>query len=317
MASHLKPALLLILITPLLTELLTTNNPLFSILNPATFGFLVAAYGFPVLLVREIYVRRRLGFTGLFLLGLAYGILNEGVVAQTLLTSAPIPELAGYGEALGIHFAWSLIIVVWHAFHSVIFPLAIVHFLFPESSGKSWIQWKKASLLAIPVYALGFVLSLYTNALGYFIAFSAAMAVLSAVAIKLPGMPELLRIKTKPSFSSRNALSAGIILGFLNFWAMPIMAGTGLPAAVSISIELLFISGTIVLLKMKGWTEPPGIVLYAIGSYLVFNTFGLIFMLGKSPVEAISCIVFYVFFAWLARKAWTNKIPPTDKAVKS
>src|SRR5712692_8565093 len=81
----------LIVIAPVLTEIVSGNMPAHALLNPRTAGFLFLAYSFPIVVIREVVVRRRLPVSGVFLLGLAYGILNEGLLAQTLIRSEHVP----------------------------------------------------------------------------------------------------------------------------------------------------------------------------------------------------------------------------------
>ena len=82
---------------------------------------LLIIYGCAVLLIRELSVRWRLGLIGIFILGLAYGFYNEGIVTKTLLLSKTIPmNNFIYPTKFGINWAWALFINVWHALHAVL-----------------------------------------------------------------------------------------------------------------------------------------------------------------------------------------------------
>jgi hypothetical protein len=79
---------------------LSQNVQLFTFLQPVPFLLVTLTYGVPVLVIRELSVARELDEVGLVVLGLAYGILNEGVLAKTLTLpdGAPLHDFAGYGR---------------------------------------------------------------------------------------------------------------------------------------------------------------------------------------------------------------------------
>jgi hypothetical protein len=79
-----RAALFLLRATGPLAEVLSENVPLLSYLQPLPFLLVTVTYGVPVVLIRELAVARELNTIGLVLLGSAYGILNEGVLAKTL-----------------------------------------------------------------------------------------------------------------------------------------------------------------------------------------------------------------------------------------
>jgi len=161
MKKHLKPILALLLLTTILTELLTTNFTLFTLIAQPWILLLLLTmgYGFPILVIREIIIRKNLGLLGIFFLGIIYGLYNEGLVARTIFNHfhAPIDTFAVYGLVENIRIPWTLTITFWHALHALIYPLAFVHYLYPTHSQESWIGKKTAWFLAILVLAFGSV----------------------------------------------------------------------------------------------------------------------------------------------------------------
>ena len=79
------PIATLLALATVIPELFTGSTPLVGFLNPGLFFFLFLGYGVAILLVRELAVRCRSGILGLFFLGLAYSIFNEGLLAKTLI----------------------------------------------------------------------------------------------------------------------------------------------------------------------------------------------------------------------------------------
>lgn len=147
-----RPVLTLVFITPVLTELLSGNLVFSKFFSPPILLFLLVVYGLPVLLIREFAISRRLGIEGIFFLGIAYGIFNEGICAKTLLMSKNVPLGDVYGHYPlfgGINIAWAGMILIWHALHSVLYPILIVSVLYPDSRKSVWLGRNEIVFAAI------------------------------------------------------------------------------------------------------------------------------------------------------------------------
>lgn len=157
MRPKLKPILTLLLITPFLTELLSNNMAPPAFFNPLNFLLLATVvYGFPVLLLREFACRLRLGIAGLLCLGLVYGIINEGIVAKTFYLSqgVPVNTFDVYGYLAGISIPWAITISVWHSLHSVLCPILLTYYLFPDQRSRPWLNRAGICSLVVPTAAL-------------------------------------------------------------------------------------------------------------------------------------------------------------------
>lgn len=133
------PALGLFLLAPLIGEYLLGNLPI-------TFlGALVALaplYGGGALLIREIACRAGLGWPGVLALCLAFGIIEEGFVTQSLFnadylglglgTHVPVP-------LLGIGLWWTVFVLGLHAVWSTAVPIALVEALAVGSRQRPWL----------------------------------------------------------------------------------------------------------------------------------------------------------------------------------
>jgi hypothetical protein len=152
-----RAALTLIVIAPVLTEIVSGNMPAHALLNPRLAGFLFLAYSFPLVVIREVALRWRLPVTGVFLLGLAYGILNEGLLAQTLIRSehVPIDRFDHYLFVRGFNFSWTCVIVPWHGFLAVLFPIALVSRWFPTCAQMNWLS--RPAFVALTSLLIGLV----------------------------------------------------------------------------------------------------------------------------------------------------------------
>ena len=156
MPSRTKALLTLLVAPPILTEIASGNTPAHAFLNPRVVLFLILAYSFPLLIIRECSLRLRLSAAGVFLLGLAYGIVNEGLLAQTLLRNehVPIDTFDHYIYLAGFNFSWTCVIVPWHAFFAVLFPLALLAFWFPACAQTLWLSTRAFKMLAAIFVAL-------------------------------------------------------------------------------------------------------------------------------------------------------------------
>src|SRR5207245_9057295 len=92
--SH--PILFLLLLTPGIPEYLSASSQitLLVVFPPLFFLFLAAnvgLYGSGVILIREAMIRWKKGWASVFLLGVAYGIVEEGLDLCTLSYATACP----------------------------------------------------------------------------------------------------------------------------------------------------------------------------------------------------------------------------------
>src|SRR5260370_10351554 len=149
--KHLKPVITLMLITPFLTEVLTTNVSITAMLHPKVLlAMMTIGYGFAVLLLRELAIRMKAGVASMVLLGLIYGMYNEGLIAKTFLRvhGVRITTSDSYGLYGGVGTAWALSISTWHAFFAFLFPIVIVYSLYPREREERWLNGAVLAVLA-------------------------------------------------------------------------------------------------------------------------------------------------------------------------
>ena len=139
-----KPALLLMVASPLLAEVVSGATPVTQFVLPWVFlPYVTVLYGLPVLVLREVAVRRGYGPLGLWCLGVLYALYNEGLLAETLFhpLDVPMPAFETYGLVAGIRLPFVLWIACWHGLFSLLTPVVIGHHLFPGSAAKPWLPW--------------------------------------------------------------------------------------------------------------------------------------------------------------------------------
>lgn len=152
------PALAIVLLLPgLAAESLSGNIPLSTwIAAPWYVLGTIVAYGVPVLLIRETTLRYGLGRHGVLLLGFGYGVVNEGLIAKTLLASGPAPAAPFdiWGTARGLRLPWLAFICSWHAVLSVAVPLAVVSVVAPRVAARPLVPWRVTIVASALVFAL-------------------------------------------------------------------------------------------------------------------------------------------------------------------
>ena len=150
-----RPILVLLLFSPGLVEYLSGSSPLTNlVLNPPFFVFQVllnaGLYGPGVLLIREAKIRWKKGWATVLLLGLAYGILEEGIALSTMFnpTSSPVVSsgLSGYGQYAGVNWVWASQIDIIHALFSISVPILLLDLTLPETQGRTLLSGRKIPL---------------------------------------------------------------------------------------------------------------------------------------------------------------------------
>jgi hypothetical protein len=124
--KRILPALGLLVLAPLVGEYLLGNISINAL--PMIIG-LIPLYGGGALLIREVARRWRLGWPGIILLGLAYAVIEEGLLTQSLFNPDYVGlRLLDYGfiPALGIGAYWTVFVLAIHGVWSIAVPISLV-----------------------------------------------------------------------------------------------------------------------------------------------------------------------------------------------
>ncbi|MBN1135301.1 MAG: hypothetical protein JXM73_01880 [Anaerolineae bacterium] len=212
------PALITLLwLSPVAAEVLSGSMPPSEFL-PLGLLIVVPWYGFGAILCRELSIRWQSGLVGLFLLGAAFGIFEEGILVKTFFDPHAIDLglLQQFGWWGGANWPWMLQLTLYHAVFSITLPVLVVASLWPAERGRPWLstRWLLALFGILCVMALlgWFFLSPagetppYRPGLGQFLGAIIAIAVLVLLA---------WRLKLRPAVST-----------FTNRWPL-FLAGLG------------------------------------------------------------------------------------------
>lgn len=145
---RLAPVVFVLVVAPITAEYLigyddTIGNPLALIFGVLFFGPL---YGAPAVLIREITVRRRLGWATVLLLATAFGLIQAGLIDQSLFD--PDYRHIPYWQAMrqptfmpwaGTSAYMAVTFVAGHVFGSIGAPIALAQLWWPARSRTPWL----------------------------------------------------------------------------------------------------------------------------------------------------------------------------------
>jgi hypothetical protein len=311
---RLAPVLALFFLAPLIAEFFLGDFPI--VLLPLIVA-LAPMYGGGALLIREVVRRTHRGWPAMVTLALAFGVLEEGLLTQSLFNPNYTDDHLldpGFVPLLGIGIPWTVFVLSLHTIWSISTPVAIVE---ESASGRRTEPWLGRLGLSV-TGALFVVGSVITFAISYGdshhflaepgqLAGSAALAVvLVVVALALP--------KPKPDPAvrrSRRAPSPWLV------FASAIAAG-GLFMA-GITVDVVWLCVTFMLLGLAAaaclaaaWSRRSGWQRwhrFALASGALFTYSWHAFLMGESTstAEFVVNLVSHILYAlgalgiaWLA-----------------
>jgi hypothetical protein len=131
----------LLLLAPIFGELVSGHQTLLQFLNPLSFILSALPYGFGAIICRELVVRWGKGWVSLVLLGIAYGIYEEFIVARSVWDPdwAELGALRDYSYWGGITWTYAAVLLHFHLTVSIIASVVVAELLYPEQRQVSWV----------------------------------------------------------------------------------------------------------------------------------------------------------------------------------
>ena len=267
------PVLLaLYFLAPLLAEILSGSTPPLLFILPFGFIFIPLLYGSSAILIREILVRRRLGWGNALVLGAAFGVFQEALVVQTWYTfmakSSPSHSSNSfYGVWLGTNWVWGVNLTIYHAVISITFPLIWLTLLFPQRAMRPalrkrgvilFLLWLiiPCSLLALDAAKAQFAREGYPGPplIGYLLAVAMMMAlILVGSFVRFP-MPRPQPGRRAPGVWTVRGAMFGLTTLF--FALSIVLPDTKLLPPITVAIEIaVFAFG---LWRMASWSARAG-----------------------------------------------------------
>jgi len=246
------PVVCLALLTPGIPEYLSSSSPLLALIdNPAFFlvqlAINVGQYTAGALLVREALLRWRKGWGTVLLLGLAYGLTEEGLGDNTLFNAGHGTDgvLGWYGRFGGVNWVWTTGVLAFHVIYSIGLPILLLGLALPATRGRSLLS-RRGLLLALAALvtstavetAIVFEVDRFWMGTTLLVGTLAAIALLVGAAYLVParfGGPRA----AAPSARPREYLAIGFAFFPLAFLLEYGFAGSPVPPAPVILTELV------------------------------------------------------------------------------
>ena len=318
--KRIPPALVLYFLAPAIGELLSGSAPPIEFFNPFGLLILPALYGSGAILARELALRWDKRWPTILVLGLAYGIVEEGLMVKSFFDPAwPDLGLLGvYGRWGGVNWVWSLFLTIYHAVYSIAIPIFLVELLYPEHRDERWVGRRgmitlSLLLLAVVLFGFFFLTEYRPPALPYLMALVATVG-LYAVARRMP-----THWWTRWTEPSRSPLLFGLI-GFAStiaffflHWIFP-ENGVPVPITMLAAISLVWLV-FITVRNMSGeggWSDEHKLALVS-GALTFFILLAPISEFDPSRTDnptgmTLVGLVALIFLIWLRRKTLRRMI---------
>ncbi len=191
----------------------------------------------------------------------------------------------GYTGIFGVNYAWGAVIVTWHAFFAVSFPILISHAIFPDSAKSNWISrktfWTLAAIVPVPA-GLIFMFEEVHGILGapeLLALFAIAMAALVCAA-------GFLR-KTMPIGGNEIGSKFKLPLAAFFFvvallYFTNVLGAIKAPAFLIVALVFFIVAVLFGLLKKYKWVAPRPFAVFALYVYICFGFF--IILWSQHPI---------------------------------
>ena len=311
------PILFLLLLTPGIPEYLSASSQItLLVLNPVLFFLLLGAnvglYGSGVILIREAMIRWKKGWASVFLLGVAYGIVEEGLVLWTLFNpqAQPVGNLGFYGHWLGVNWVWTVGLLIFHSVYSIGLPIFLFGLAFPELKRKSLVSMRGIRISVVGLIVDSILLFILESAIygpynpgaGLMIFSGVVITIFVIAARKLPG--DFLKMKlSEPKWGPRKFAIVGALLFPATLLAGGFAAGANLPPEVPMIVDVIF--AMVILTRafnaMGSSNNQEQKVAFGVGLVFPIAVFGLIASIGLANPLIVVADLFFVLFS---RRLW-------------
>jgi hypothetical protein len=308
------PAVVLFFLSPVIAELLSGSAPPVEFFNPVTFLLLTAFYGSGALLVRELTFRWNKGWPTVLLLGLAYGIVEEGLAVKSFFdpTWVDLGPLGTYGRWADVNWVWSVGLSFYHAVFSIAIPILLTYLLFPDWKERSWLRPRSFRLwtlvLALVVLLCNLLLTDYRPSWLHMAVAGTAVLGLCLLAHRAPAALPVTPPSSLPRPRALFARGFAAIVGlFILLWVLP---NTSVPASVTLILmalwALIVVRAISRLTEHGGWSRRHAHAA-ASGALLFFLLLAPLLQIDPNPPDnrsgmSLVALVMSILLIWMGRR---------------
>ena len=308
--------LALLVLAPWVGEYLLGNIPLSQLV---ALPFLVPMYGCGALLIREVTRRSGRGWPTVLLLGAAYGVVEAGLVDQSLFNQhfegTGFLSRTTYLPALGLTVSDGLSFVAGHAVWSVGTAVAFAEFAVPDLRRTPWLGRTGLSITAV-LYLLGCLIVYrdlvreegFVASAGQRLGAVATALALIVLGLVLPsaeadGNRRPGRVPRPWVLGAGTLVVLGAFFGRPEDWAGVVLGGALLAGG---SVVLRWLSGRAGFGVRHEWAVAGGALLtYAWGGFVLTQL-----VRPHDPVARLGNILFaaaaVILLIWTGRRLWPD-----------
>jgi hypothetical protein len=298
------PVLTLFALSPFLAEVLFGATPLS---NLGALLVVLPLYGGGAVLVRELARRRSTGWGRIFLLGAAYGMIEEGLIIQSMFDPNMFNAGLVGGRALGINWIWTMWTIGYHIVWSISIPILLAELIFPARRTEPWLGRVGVIVVAV-LYILGAVAltAIYRFAVAPDFQIPVLLnlfAALVAILLIVLALVWPVRETRKPSREVDQEVPSPWIVGLLGLlmaglWFglldLPHFLRTGLWVLIPIILGMALIAGFALLIKRwsdrKAWSDLHRLAL-VVGPMIVSTLWGIFLVTAGSPLDQLGIAI--------------------------
>lgn len=305
MWRRLSPVILLYFLTPLIAEFLLGNlsASMIALILP-----LALMYGTGAVLIRELVRQSGRGWPSLILLAIAYGLIEEGIVTQSLFNPNYLHlRLLDYGfiPALGIGAPWLIYVISLHVIWSISVPIALTEALFVGLGDRPWLGKIELGVVGLIFIAGLVLLTVVSYQQNPYLASPAQFTLTAALVVAFSLAAFLLPNRSQPASTQAPhplvlfwvASLCGSVLMLLQLFAEQSWHWSWLvTVAVALVVEMLFVFWMVRFAYHRTWNNRQRFALMA-GGLSVYLWFGFVldyFTQGADDLPAHAAVVLLV-----------------------
>lgn len=164
--SNLLPVLILFFLSPWIGEVISGFLTAGQFFEAFRLFLTLPPYGCGALIARELMVRNKIGWPGLFMFGMAFGIFFEGIITRVFVNPDPgiiAPHEIAYQRVLGWNWANTIGVTHFHALLAIVAPVFLTEMLFPKRRHESWIGTPVLWICVLVMLVWPFVLGVFAD----------------------------------------------------------------------------------------------------------------------------------------------------------
>lgn len=210
--QSLPPVLTLFLISPLIAEILVGSIPISQF---SEFLRAVALYGSGALIIRETARRLHRGWLSIFVLGLVFGLIEEGLALQSMFN----PDFFGldisFGRANGVNWVWASFIIAFHAIWSISIPIWLSETIFSSKKQHSWLNLQALwGMIGLYLFMVFYYHLLFRQLTGFMASFTPYFSTV-AIVVTLVFVILKLKLVKISALQLNSGLSVAAVVSFI------------------------------------------------------------------------------------------------------